>query len=490
MKKLQTQRLSFSEWAIYIVASLGIVALLFCAFFVFPSGDDYGYAFRISKEHFFSSWLNTYLTWSGRYMATLFSIANPLLLNNTALFSVYSIAMIIGMVGCTYFFVKQAITTTKTQNKRLATSLIVFILPAGMPSYFEFFYWFSAYICYTIPCMAILLLLGLFFTIERSEKNLSPFAKGCYFLLASLLIIIAVGCNELTLIVLDCIIPFLLYTKWKQKASNGYLWGWLAIAGFFSVAMVFAPGNFARLELCQKFSDFSHVPFFSVIFTFEFLIKNIPLLASTALVYFFVIAPRLDGEKKHSHVSPYIFLAVSIITIWLMHLFMFISTDTKPLERTENVVFVFLLFAWATFLYIATPNQATQMVGKQTKVMTGFVTLLFLFFMFRFESSINATYADILSGNITQFAKDRQRQIDILKASPLSETDVPSLSVAPKTLTYTLYDEALGLNAVMVPGEPFYGSQPVFPIDTIRVQDSRTIWESIKTKGKAWIKAR
>ena len=116
-----------------------------------------------------------------------------------------------------------------------------------------------------------LLLLGLFFTIERSEKNLSPFAKGCYFLLASLLIIIAVGCNELTLIVLDCIIPFLLYTKWKQKASIGYLWGWLAIAGFFSAAMFFAPGNFARLELCQKFSDFSHVPFFSVIFTFEFL---------------------------------------------------------------------------------------------------------------------------------------------------------------------------------------------------------------------------
>ncbi len=108
--------------------------------------------------------------------------------------------------------------------------------------------------------------------------------------------------------------------------------------------------------------------------------------------------------------------------------------------------------------------------------------------MLRFESGINATYADILSGNITQFAKDRQLQIDVLKASKQPQTNVPSLTVAPKTLTYTLYDEALGLNAVMLPGEPFYGSKPVFPVDTIRVQDSRVVWDKIKTKGKAWIK--
>ncbi len=488
MQKLQKRHYSLPEWTIYIVAAMGFVALLFCAFFVYPSGDDYGYAFRIGKEDFFASWLNTYLTWSGRYIASLFSIANPLLYDNIALLTVYSIAMIIGIVGCTYFFVHQAIVGTTLRNKILATSLISCVLLAGMPSYFEFFYWFSAYISYSIPCMAILLLLGLFFKLDREKESLSSLTKVWCFFLASVLIIIAVGCNELTLIALDCIIAFLVFTKWQKKSSIGYLCGWLAITGIFSTAMLFAPGNFARLELCQETSDFSHVFLFSVLFTIQFLLKNLPLLASTALIYFFVLAPRLEEKKVQTHVSSYLFLLVSIVCVWLMHLFMFTSTNTRPLERTENVVFVFLLFTWAVFLYIATPNLATTMAGKQSKAISVFVTILFLFFMLRFESSINATYADILSGNITQFAKDRQQQIDVLKASKLPKTNVPSLTVAPKTLTYTLYDEALGLNAVMLPGEPFYGSQPVFHVDTIRVQNSRIVWEKIKGKGKAWIK--
>ena len=488
MQKLQKRHYSLPEWTLYIVAAMGFVALLFCAFFVYPSGDDYGYAFRIGREDFFASWINTYLTWSGRYIASLFSIANPLLYDNIGLLTIYSIAMIIGIVGCAYFFVHQAIIGTTPRNKILATSLISCVLLAGMPSYFEFFYWFSAYICYTIPCLAILLLLGLFFKLEREQNSLSSLKKRWYFFIASVLIIIAVGCNELTLIALDCIFAFLVFAKWRKNSSIGYLWGWLAIAGIFSGAMLFAPGNFARLELCQEISDYSHVFSFSILFTIQFLLKNLPLLASTALIYFFVLAPRLGEKKVQTHVSPYIFLLVSVVTIWLMHLFMFISTDTRPLERTENVVFVFLLFAWAAFLYIVTPNQVTTMAGKQPKAISIFVTILFLFFMLRFESSINATYADILSGNITQFAKDRQHQIDVLKASKLPQTNVPSLTVAPKTLTYTLYDETLGLNAVMLPGEPFYGSKPVFPIDTIGVQDSRIVWGKIKAKGKAWIK--
>ena len=168
-----------------------------------------------------------------------------------------------------------------------------------------------------------------------------------------------------------------------------------------------------------------------------------------------------------------------------MHVFLFLSVATCPLERTENVVFVFFVFSWSIILYLVVPNSmVSYMRTRQSPLASFFVIILFLFFMFRYDSAINATFADILSGNVTQFAKERQNQIEMLKKSQSPQTVLPSLTVAPKTLTYTLYDEKLGLNVVVLPGDEYYGSEAVFLVDTIRVQDSRVIWSKIKTDWK------
>ena len=486
--KEHTKLNSVFEVFIFLITFVCIAALLYCALYAYPSGDDYGYAHRIHRDGFLDSYINTYFSWSGRYMASLLSFFNPLLLELPKLYPVYSLLLIVVFVFSIFFFVHQALYNSTKRGKLLVTSLLICTIMAGMPSFFEFFYWFSAYISYTIPCILIVILLGMLCMYDRKSTTMATSLKIILLIVAIVLVIGIIGGNELTLITIDCIIAFLIISKWRSHVTLGY-WRVLSIIAILcSVLMLAAPGNFARLDLCQTQIDYFHVLFFGTIYTLLFLLKNIPLLAIMSLVYIFIVSPLIGEKKEKSKLSLVSMSLLALIGVWLMHIFTFLSTDTCPLERTENVVFVFLVFSWAIILYIIIPNNLITFVRtRQNKILSMIVMILFFFSIFRMESTINATFADILSGNIVQFANERQVQIDLLKKSNSEKTILPSLTVAPKTLTYTLYDDSLGLNAVIMPGDPFYETQAVFPIDTIRVQNNRKIWGQVKRNGKTWL---
>lgn len=486
MKRFENFKLdSILRVLICFVAFVFICALLYCACFVFPSGDDYGYAYRVRRDGYLESYIDTYLSWSGRYMASLFSFLNPLLLDIPNFFPIYSVLLIIVFIASIYFFLHKLLYSSTQKAKLLATVLLICTLMAGMPSFFEYFFWFSAYISYTISCIAILLFVGLKIGYERNCATMTIVGKCSFLLFSSLLIIVIVGCNELTMIVIDCILIGDVVVKWKNKSSVGYVWGLLFVACLSSIVMIAAPGNYARLDISQAQIDCLHIILLSTLYTIQVFFKNLPLLAVMALVYIFFVVP-LVGVRKHQYqISPLALSIFVIVVVWLMHVFLFLSVATCPLERTENVVFVFLVFSWSIILYLVVPNSmVSYMRTRQSPLASFFVIILFLFFMFRYDSAINATFADILSGNVTQFAKERQNQIEMLKKSQSPQTVLPSLTVAPKTLTYTLYDEKLGLNVVILPGDEYYGSEAVFLVDTIRVQDSRVIWSKIKTDWK------
>lgn len=469
--------------AIYFVACISVITLCYCALFNYPSGDDYGYAYRIARDGFWNSFVDTYLSWSGRYVATILSFINPLLIGGEDwLFSAYSIFMILAFVVSTFFFMYQLLYGINKCGFFLATSLIICVLFAGMPSFFECFYWFSAYISYVVPLILILMFLGLYLFCERNISQLSIFSRSSIYVILLGIVVFVNGCNELVLIAMNCIIVLLIILNKKEKL----LWILLMASVVSSIAMVGAPGNFARLTECNSYINIGHVLLYGTIFTGFFIVKKLTLVVGMSIVYIVLVAPIMGEKKTQMKISPYLLIIFALFVVWLMNVFMFLSTDTKPLERTENVVFIFWVFAWAVILHRLIPNSLIKhFYTHKSRLLSSLGLVLFLCLMFNYESSMNATFADLFSGNIHQFAKERQEQIDVQKNSKSPKTIIPSLTVAPKTLTYTLYDDKLHITSVISLGEPFYGTQPIFENDTVRVQDSRVVWRQIKSNFKS-----
>lgn len=478
---------NIAEILLCVVSVFSLSILLYSSFFVYPSGDDYGYAFRIQRDGFIYSFIDTYMNWSGRYMATLLSFFNPLFFSFSNLYSLYSLILIILFVASTYFFIHHSIYTASLSSKVLAMALLLCTIWAGMPTFFESYFWFSSYISYTIPCIFTLAFLGTLFYYERNELKLSLGRSVLLTIFLSFCLVVIIGCNELALIMIDCALFLMLYSRWKNRSMRFLLLVLCFVALISSIVVFVAPGNYARMEISQARVDIFQILSYATIFTCSFLLKNIPLLSAMSLVYLLVVAPHIGEKKSIPMITPLNLSVFAGIVIWFIHIFTFLTTDTCPLARTENIVFIFLVFSWTLVLYTLVPNSIITIVRtRRSTISIALVMILFLFFMFRYESSVNTVVADIVSGSMSQFAKDRQMQIDMQKSSEAPFTEIPSITVAPKTVTYVLYDDRMHLNSVISPGEPIYGTVPVFPNDTIKVRETRDIWNQIKTDIKDW----
>ena len=123
--------------------------------------DDYVYALRGLSSSAFQATVDTYMDWSGRFFATCLSNLNPLIYRDCSalLVKIYPFALILVFCVSIYFLFRMLFHNYLKNIQILSmASLFVVLFVVQVPRISEFFYWFSSYIAYTIPCVMTALL--------------------------------------------------------------------------------------------------------------------------------------------------------------------------------------------------------------------------------------------------------------------------------------------------------------------------------------------
>lgn len=174
-----------------------IIPFIIFAFWNFPSADDYMIINVKSKLNFWQLQHSVYYNWTGRYFATflssLFSYSgflyshyyfHTLLL---LLLTVFAWLFCLRQVNYHLFYNRLSFST------RVILAFLLLILEINIiPEPVTAFYWFSSAVTYQVPLIILIFLAGLIIRLLYTSTN-----KILYFIIASLLIIMLQGCNEI-----------------------------------------------------------------------------------------------------------------------------------------------------------------------------------------------------------------------------------------------------------------------------------------------------
>jgi hypothetical protein len=327
-----------------------IIPFVLFAFWNFPSADDY---MIINKRSQFSFWelqSDVYQNWSGRYFATfvscLFSYSGFLYSHyylHTLLLLVFTV---FSWLFCLTQINKYLLNNTVSQSSLVLFSLLLLILEINIiPEPVTAFYWFSSAVTYQLPLIIMVFLAGIIIKLLFASVN-----KVIYFFIASLLIIMLNGCNEIiTLFVLiysTSLLGYNLFIYKKIPLFPGSLYVLSIITACF---LLFSPGLLNRGAILGEGSFISGIGIASIKFAVLnwFFLKEPLWWFST----FFVIVFLSDNKKTFgqtlkpvnnlSITSLLVFYVASGLLIYIPVLY--VTNGSLPL-RAENIIcFLFSL---------------------------------------------------------------------------------------------------------------------------------------------------
>lgn len=336
-KQISNKRVLFSAIIIFIIP------FVLFAFWNFPSADDY---MIINKRNQFSFWElqgDVYHNWSGRYFATFVSCVfsyGGFLYSHYYLHALLLLLFIVlSWLFCLRQINKYLLSNTLSLSSLVLLSLLLLILEINIiPEPVTAFYWFSSAVTYQLPLIIMVFLAGMIIKLLFTSVN-----KIVYFFIASLLIIVLNGCNEIiTLFVLihsTCLLGYNLFIYKKIPLSLGGLYVLSIITACF---LLFSPGLLNRGALLGEGSFVSAigVAFIKFIILNWFFLKE-PLWWFSAffVILFFSnnkpLLEQLFKNVKGSLISLLVFYVASGLLIYIPVLY--VSNGSLPL-RSENIL--------------------------------------------------------------------------------------------------------------------------------------------------------
>lgn len=187
-----------------VAAVLAMIPFFYLCKYVYPVNDDFSFALQHFGTNCFTSVVEIWENWSGRYFATFISALNPFVVSDSPLelFRVFS-AIVVAMFVASFLGLPMLAVSRKLSRIESvgfgALMLLIFI--AFFPSVSQAFYWFSSYTAYTIPCFLYLCLIAL-----ACRKDKVSFFFAC------ILALIVPGGNEVTAVLCVCSLIYLSVT--------------------------------------------------------------------------------------------------------------------------------------------------------------------------------------------------------------------------------------------------------------------------------------
>ncbi|MDS4030452.1 MAG: DUF6056 family protein [Candidatus Contendobacter sp.] len=442
-KQLFSNRALIGLLALIVSAIIALFVAL--SFFDYPSADDFCYATKSRHFGFIGAQEFWYKNWSGRYTLnfayTTFSLLGDI-------FKIYHFPPIILLLSTWLGF---CFMVTKVSRGKISKSFIFLtggictvLFISGTPNIAQTFYWPGGSFTYQIPNVLLLFLLGLL--IWRETTAIGKYTRILIFFLSSLLTIIIIGANEISLL-LTSVILFCgtIHALWTRRDSRVFWAGLLLIAIGAALVSVLAPGNYERyatldsvtqlrLILTPGFAMLLYPPW--VILRLLYWLSNLGLWASALIVLvitFPIAKTRLysDGNFKRSFL---IFPALWIIMIFVLNGIGFLINRYPLPDRAESVVWLLFLLGWyPSFIILAHFTVGQNIPFDDRRLIQPAIVLLMISLLG--SPNIFEAYKDVYRGY--RYAKELRVRFDAIQAAKnRGETEiiVGSISKPPLTL--------------------------------------------------------
>lgn len=271
--KTETKILHTLAFLSFIV--LGLFS--YVAIYSYPQVDDYWYIDRALNSGVWESIVSEYLTWTGRYTATLLLSVSPLGWGTVSHYRLIPFILIaLSFLAYLSFF---KVIFKRSLSETLSIALIfTCIFIAGQPAITQTIYWWAGSSTYTVPTIFTTLLLAVYFS------QLSKFFRLPLLLALSMLII---GSNETSMILMvyasACLLFMDFITSKKFKKEHILLFIWCLIWG---VVVLKAPGNSVRAHQFEKSHQVFRTIGNSFVYSFVYPIKflSVAMICSLPLI--------------------------------------------------------------------------------------------------------------------------------------------------------------------------------------------------------------
>jgi hypothetical protein len=409
-----------------------------------PSADDFYFAVSNSGNDLWDIQKNIYASWSGRFFSTIISGINPMFYHSFILYKIYSVILIILFTVTLTLLIREYLkNAASTKQITAISSVIIFLYFAQMPSTAEGFYWFSGYCAYQAANIHTMILLIL---VQKISPYSFSFKNIAWVLFSSVLCVAIIGSNEVSLIIVSCLIFFIcLYHTFKIKKSS-FIFLFLMIVCLVAGAVaILAPGNFERMKNVQEFSG---SPLWTITGAISlsagYFIKWALPLVIASLVYIplfgIPLAKKINPGGNFFLVNLKLSIILYFLLFLLLELFFVWVAGGSNLGRVENVIYLYFLLGWFFNLNVIIVKYWKKddiLSTPLRNIIYGFICLLFFLNIFDINNNISTAYIDLISGKAKKYENELIDRQKLIKLSTSDTCIVKPLTEIPKTIFFT-----------------------------------------------------
>ncbi len=335
-----------------------VFAITYFSFWNEPSiSDDYCFADTALKYGFWETQKLYYLGWSGRFVGTLITHANPLFFKQLWLAKLVPILILSFLLFCLFRFCWVVLSELSVASKVLFGSLMGSFVLWFMPSYLEGFYWQSG--AYQTICVSLLILtLTSFMELKKSKFGVNWALMG--------LVFVTTGSSEVIMLITDMLIASYVLYQWlfkNQVSKYGLIL--LGIAFVTSLIVVAAPGNEVRMQASGS-SDF----FFSLtkalqemLLIMKSYVFQTPLLLIT---FWYLIIYKQEKKNQLLASTPWYWIGfVWIVAVFIAVFIPIYGYGSLP-GRVMNIIHILIVTGWF-LLFVALKAQFGRRV-RESKI--------------------------------------------------------------------------------------------------------------------------
>ena len=441
VKQFSINKVLIGILAFAVMAVLALFIAL--SFFDYPSADDFCYAVKAKQFGFIGAQGFWYEHWSGRYTLnfayTAFSLSGDI-------FKIYHYPPIILLtstwLGFSFLTAKIAQGQVSKASVLLIGGVCTLLFISGTPNIAQTFYWPGGSFTYQIPNILLIFLLGLL--VWRETTAIGKNTRILVFSLSSLLVIIIIGANEISLLLTGAILFVgTVHALWTRRSSRVFWAGLLLIAIGAALVSVLAPGNYQRYATLDQVTQLRLTPVLAsllyppwVVLRLLYWLSNLGVWAS-ALILLIITFPvaknRLysDGNFKRSFL---IIPVLWIIMIFVLNGIGFLINHYPLPDRAESVVWLLFLLGWyPSFIILAHFTVGRKIPFDDRRLISPALVLLIISLLG--SPNIFEAYKDVYRGRrYAQELRDRFATIQAAKNRGETEIVVDSISRPPVTL--------------------------------------------------------
>lgn len=420
-----------------------LLPYLILSFFCNPIADDFTYSARGRENDLLATLHYEYFNWNGRYFSNLLVLLNPMAFNSISLYKLAPLIQIITTLLAFAIFV-YAISFDRLKKIEISITalLLTLLFLCKMPIISEGIYWHTGAVTYQTGNNLFLIFISLLILEHRNKLLLK--SALMHFVLSALILICAIGCNEITM--LTClsflvIVNLIVFIK-KIKVTKTLLL-YFIIATLFSAVVYFAPGNDVR----EGFAENKHLFWYSLEYSFLQTIRfaltwlTSPALLSISLLYIIsynTIFQKIPLFRNSFDLNIFQALLFLFLCIFISIFPAYWSMGILGQHRTLNIAYFSFIILWFILLTVALNKYERSFNNAMvifSKHLNKIIIVAFLFLMF--EKNGYGALSDLCSGSAHRFNKQMNERTSILQSGDKIIGDTiyfTAIKDKPKTL--------------------------------------------------------